>query len=192
MISDTKNAAKPVSTRERIHFVDILRGFALLGVFLFNMYGFGGDDFSMNAWTGWLNRALVLLRDFLIQAKFYSLFSFLFGWGMSIHLLRAEERGGKFLPIYLRRLLLLLLIGLSHGVFIWDGDILTVYALLGFILLLFRKRSERVLPLTAVLLLAFSIFMTLPYDWVDAIRIWYGERTAVFHWTNLGQVSYAN
>ncbi|MCP4423055.1 MAG: M20/M25/M40 family metallo-hydrolase, partial [Chloroflexi bacterium] len=47
-------------------------------------------------------------------------------------------------------------------------------------------------PLTAVLLLAFSIFMTLPYDWVDAIRIWYGERTAVFHWTNLGQVSYAN
>ncbi len=187
----TKQLAKPIPARERIHFVDILRGFALLGVFLFNMYGFGGDDFSMTAWTGWLNRALVLLRDFLIQAKFYSLFSFLFGWGMSIHLLRAEERGGKFLSIYLRRIALLLLIGLFHGVFIWDGDILTVYALLAFVLLLFRKRSERFLLISAVLFLAFSIFITLPYAWIDAIRIWYREQTAVFHWTNLGQVSYA-
>lgn len=188
--TSTKPIARPVKSQERIDFVDILRGFALLGVFLFNMYGFGGDAFNMTDWAGWLNRTLVLLRDFLIQAKFYSLFSFLFGWGMSIHLLRAQERDGNFLPIYLRRLTLLLLIGLAHGIFIWDGDILTVYALLGFILILFRKRPERFLLTTAGLLLAFSIFMTLPYDWVDSIRTWYRERTAVFHWANPGQVSY--
>ncbi len=194
MTSETKQpsiqTAVPISSRERIHFVDILRGFALLGVFLFNIYGFGGDNFNMTAWSGWLNRGLVLLRDFLIQAKFYSLFSFLFGWGMSIHLLRAQARGSKFLPIYLRRITLLLLIGLAHGIFIWDGDILTVYALLGFILLLFRKRSERFLLISAILLLAFSIFMTLPYNWVETIRVWYRARTAVFHWTNQGQTFY--
>lgn len=192
MTSETKQPAKPVSTRERIDFVDILRGFALLGVFTFNMWGFAGDRFGLMTWPHWWDRALVVARDFLIQAKFYSLFSFLFGWGMSIQLLRAQQRGTKFLPVYLRRLLILLLLGMAHGILIWDGDILTLYAMMGFLLVLFRNRSERFLWVTAVLLLLFSIFMTLPYTGVTAIREWYGEVTSIFHWRNLGPAPYAD
>ncbi len=182
MISETKQpptkTAVPVQPQERIDFVDILRGFALLGVFMFNMWGFAGASFGLMVWPHGWDRALVVARDFLIQAKFYSLFSFLFGWGMSIHMLRAQQRGMKFLPVYLRRLLILLLLGLAHGILIWDGDILTYYALMGFLLVLFRNRSERFLLITAVTLLLFSIFMTLPYTGVTAVRNWYGELTA--------------
>ena len=192
MTSETKQRAKPVSARERIDFVDILRGFALLGVFTFNMWGFAGDRFGLMIWPHWWDRALVILRDFLIQAKFYSLFSFLFGWGMSIQLLRAQQRGTKFSPVYLRRLLILLLIGMAHGILIWDGDILTLYAMMGFLLVLFRNRSERFLWVTAVFLLLFSIFMTLPYTGVTAIREWFSEVTAVFHWRNLGPPPHAD
>lgn len=192
MTSETKQPAKPVSARERIDFVDILRGFALLGVFTFNMWGFAGDRFGLMTWPHWWDRALVVARDFLIQAKFYSLFSFLFGWGMSIQLLRAQQRGTKFLPVYLRRLLILLLLGMAHGILIWDGDILTLYAMMGFLLVLFRNRSPRFLWITAVLLLLFSIFMTLPYTGVTAIREWYGELTAIFHWRNLGPAPHAD
>ena len=196
MTSDTKQlpakTAVPVQPRERIDFVDILRGFALLGVFMFNMWGFAGASFGLMVWPHWWDRALVVARDFLIQAKFYSLFSFLFGWGMSIHMLRAQQRGTKFLPVYLRRLFILLLLGLAHGILIWDGDILTYYALMGFLLILFRNRSERFLLITAVLLLLFSIFMTLPYTGVTAIRNWYGEVVSIFHWRSLGPPPYAD
>ncbi len=187
----TKQPAKPVSSSERIDFVDILRGFALLGVFMFNMWGFAGDRFGMMIWPQWWDRALVVLRDFLIQAKFYSLFSFLFGWGMAIHMLRAKQREANFLPVYLRRLFILLLLGIAHGILIWDGDILTLYALMGFLLVSFRDRSPRFLWITAVLLLLFSIFMTLPYTGVTFIREFYQEATAVFHWRDLGAAPYA-
>src|SRR5262249_54641787 len=74
--------------------------------------------------------------------KFYSIFSFLFGLGFSIQMMRAAERGGNFGAFFRRRLLALLLIGVVHA-FIWLGDILTLYALCGFVLLPFRTRSDR-------------------------------------------------
>jgi len=171
--------ATPVRGKERIEFVDILRGFALLGVLLINMYAFSGqmDGYTNPLPLPLVDRAVVVLVRFLVEAKFYSMFSFLFGWGMAMQMTRAEARGTKFLPVFLRRLFILLIIGVLHSILIWDGDILTTYALFGFLLLLFRKRSGKVLLVAAVLVLLLSIVLTAPGEAMDAFREWYYNLT---------------
>ena len=64
-----------------------------------------------------------MLVQFLLEAKSYSLLSLLFGWGVAVQMARAEARGARFLPLYLRRLLFLLILGILHGTLIWFGDI---------------------------------------------------------------------
>lgn len=169
--------AVPVQARERIALVDILRGFALIGVLVANMAGFAGMAGEVSSYEG-LDRIIVILIRFLVQAKFYSLFSLLFGWGMAIQLSRAEARGVQFLPVYLRRLLILLIMGVIHGALIWNGDILTIYALLGFVLLLFRKRSPKFVLAAAGLFLLSSFVLEIPGETMDAVREWYWNLTA--------------
>jgi len=139
----------PVEAAERIQTVDILRGFAILGIFVVNMGAFSAPFMLVfvepDHWTAWYDRVAQILVAWLATGKFYTLFSFLFGLGLSIQMTRVESRGGRFVPLYVRRLLALLLIGLVHAFLIWMGDILVSYALLGFILLLFRRRSETTL-----------------------------------------------
>ena len=168
-------------TRERVEFVDVLRGFALLGVLIANMASYSGRSTNPTDWTEWLDITIVNAMRFLIEAKFYSLFSFLFGWGMAIQMLRAQAKNHPFLPLYLRRLTILLLIGIIHGTLIWFGDILTAYALLGFVLLLFRNRSPRFLLITVGLCLLLSIILTLPGTVLEAIRQAYTNLTAPFN-----------
>ena len=156
-------AMAPVQPKERIEVVDILRGFSVLGILLMNMLSFSGYHYrtpyhEMNL----INRAALLLIRFVAQAKFYTLFSFLFGWGMSIQMERAARRGTRFLPHYVRRLLILLLIGLTHAILIWDGDILVTYAVLGFPLLLFRKCSDRTLLVAVVICILIPVLLSTP------------------------------
>lgn len=170
--------AGPVTSKERIEFVDILRGFALFGVLAFNMTGFAGQNLDLRSLTGGLDKAAVVLLRFLIQAKFYTLFSFLFGWGMSVQMARARARDGRFVPLYLRRLVILLAIGVLHGVFLWQGDILTAYALLGFALLLFRKRSPGFVLAAALIALLFRFVLAAPGEGLDAFRAGWENLTA--------------
>ena len=78
--------AKPTPTPsdERIEFVDILRGFALFGVLAMNMNAFSGHPFTFREIADVIDKTTVVLIQFFLQAKFYSLFSFLFGWGIAI------------------------------------------------------------------------------------------------------------
>ena len=78
-----------------------------------------------------------------IDGKFYTIFSLLFGIGFSIILENVTKRGGNAMPVFYRRMMILAFIGLLHLLFIWSGDILLLYALLGMILPLFRKQSDR-------------------------------------------------
>jgi len=94
---------------------------------------------------------------FVAQEKFKTLFSFLFGLGLAVQMVRAEARGARFLPLYARRLGVLFLIGAAHFLLVWDGDILHDYALLGVVLLLFRRRSLRTLLVWAGVLLAIPV-----------------------------------
>lgn len=156
--------AAPVALSDRIQTIDILRGFALFGILLVNMHLFshpvqelliGYDDAGPL-----LERAAALGIQVFAESKFYPIFSFLFGLGFALQFQRAEDRGTPFLPLYLRRLFILLLIGLAHAVFVWVGDILVLYAVLGTILLLFfRKRSPRTLLAWAGVFLAIAVLL---------------------------------
>ncbi len=119
---NTTNHQNPTQSHERIEFVDILRGFALIGVLLMNMNAYSGHSFTIGQIADSIDKFTVILLQFFFQAKFYSLFSLLFGWGMATQLERAETRGSRFVPYYLRRTFILLVIGLIHAILIWDGD----------------------------------------------------------------------
>ncbi|HEX2741320.1 MAG TPA: DUF418 domain-containing protein, partial [Rubrobacter sp.] len=142
---------------ERIQTIDALRGFALFGILVVNMAAFRApvfDETGLDA--GVLDRVVTWLIAFGFEQKFYVLFSFLFGYGLSVQMFRAAERGSPLVPRFLRRLLGLLLIGLAHAVLLYTGDILVTYALLGVVLLLMRNVSSRVLLLLAAGLVLLS------------------------------------
>ncbi|HEX4876233.1 MAG TPA: hypothetical protein VFV31_06140, partial [Chitinophagaceae bacterium] len=158
-------AASPVLQNERTDILDILRGFALLGVMIDNLFGFSGWGYitqpmreSLPTWPA--DGPLAMLEQVFINGKFYRLFSLLFGIGFSIILIRNEQRGVNPLKILYRRLFILLLIGAGHLFLLWEGDILFLYALIGFVLPLFRKCSDRSLLIIAALL----IFSPLLFD----------------------------
>lgn len=142
----------PIARQERIAAMDVLRGIAVLGIFLINMplYLAPSDAFfnweNNVLWTDPADRLATAFLYIFAQGKFYTLFSFLFGLGFGVQFLRAAERHSpNFLSIYRRRLFVLLTIGLLHFMLIWWGDVLHIYALLGFPLLLFRERSDKTL-----------------------------------------------
>ena len=149
----------PVAEQERIVTLDILRGIALLGVVIANVWlWFSGIAFRPHAYRDELlkvslDSAVFMAIAILVSGKAISTFSFLFGHGFAVQMLRAEARGRSVVPTYLRRLAVLLIIGLAHRTFVWYGDILTAYALLGFILVLFRKRADRTLLVWAAILI---------------------------------------
>ena len=82
------------------------------------------------------------LVHFFVEGKFYSIFSFLFGFGFALQIARAEERGDSRASLFKRRLFWLLVIGLLHAYLLWSGDILSIYAVMGLVLILFRKKTN--------------------------------------------------
>jgi uncharacterized protein len=160
--------AFPVSLNERADILDVLRGFALLGVLLDNVFGFTGWSFltdeQRQALSTWPADGIVALSELsFIHGKFYSLFSLLFGIGFSIILIRNEQKGVNPLKIFYRRLLILLLIGVGHILLLWEGDILLLYALLGMTLPLFRKCSDRTLLILSGALILSPIILDTIY-----------------------------
>ena len=170
-----KLSVQPVPTKqeERLEPVDILRGLALLAILIENMASYSGMSYSLESARGTVERVVTGLIVFLLQGKSYSLLCFLLGWGVAAQMKRAELQGARFAALHLRRMLVLLGLGIIHGAFIWYGDVLTVYALLGILLLPLRKRSGRVLLAIAVLALLIPIALNLPMSSVDAFRGWY-------------------
>jgi uncharacterized protein len=153
-------AIAPVSARERIVALDVVRGVALLGILISNMLYFsqphGALGFRQELWFGPADRFADWISMILIEGKFYPLFSILFGMGVSMQMDRAWSLGIDFKAVYQRRLFMLMGFGLLHGILLWEGDVLLAYALCGFALLLFKNRK----PLT--LLIWSAIFILAP------------------------------
>ena len=149
-------AALPTGAAERLEILDALRGFALVGIFLLNLPAFSGFAFmtpeQMAASpTAALDLPVAGLTVWLGYGKFYSLFSLLFGIGFSLQLAAAERRGDTGLSVFRRRLMVLMAIGAIH-LYVWEGDILFLYAIMGFFLIPFRRRPDATLLRAAVLL----------------------------------------
>ncbi|WP_308375878.1 DUF418 domain-containing protein [Streptomyces sp. ISL-99] len=138
-IRDTAIQPQP---RRRILEVDALRGFALLGILLVNTLTMAGSQGLLGGRPPATADAVTLwLVDFLAQSKFYLLFSFLFGYSFTLQAASAERAGARFGPRTMRRLLGLFVLGALHVVFLYIGDILTTYALLGLILFAARRAT---------------------------------------------------
>ena len=159
--------ARPVEAGERLLLLDVLRGFALGGVFVSNAYmHLSGRGLASKATLDALMVSRVdVVADFLFErllaGKAMAIFSFLFGLGFAIQLGRAEERGTSIVSVYARRLGVLLLIGFTHLFALWYGDVLHMYAVMGFVLLLFhRVPDRRLLGWSLVLMLGAPLVMT--------------------------------
>lgn len=160
-------APGPVAPTERIETLDVLRGFALFGILVVNMAVFSWPIYQVlmgnPVWTTRTDAIADWVVRFLAEGKFFPLFSFLFGMGFAIQMERAAARGADFGGRYARRLVTLLGIGLAHAFLIWEGDILVMYSLCGFLLLAFRNCKPRTLLVwaAACLLIAVVIYALL-------------------------------
>lgn len=144
----------------RLAVLDVLRGVALLGILVVNLpflahpiYDQGASDYLATP----LDSTAAWLVAFAFQAKFYVLFSFLFGYGLSLQLNSAQARGGALGPRYARRLFGLAVFGVLHAVFFFIGDILVSYALLGIALWFVRAWSPRALLRLAAVMMVLAV-----------------------------------
>ncbi|MEL6557713.1 MAG: DUF418 domain-containing protein [Bacteroidota bacterium] len=148
---------QPTALEERFEILDVLRGFALLGVMIANMayhsgYWFLSPENQEALGLHDFGEAIVWIIHLITEGKFYSIFSLLFGIGFGLQIQRSMKKGLPFTGRFSRRLLILLLFGILHAIFLFVGDILIAYALLGFILIFFRKSSNKTLLRFAFLL----------------------------------------
>ncbi|WP_028544556.1 DUF418 domain-containing protein [Paenibacillus taiwanensis] len=143
-----------VQSSQRIDALDIIRGFAIFGIFFVNVPDMIGNGVTFTtSYTG-ADALVRLLYDMFIQTKFYTIFAFLFGLGFYLFMQSAKRRELPVYRLFTRRLLLLLLIGIAHYVLLWQGDILHAYSLFGFLLLLFYKRSAKTILTWSITLLS--------------------------------------
>jgi uncharacterized protein len=149
----------PSDPSQRIEVIDTLRGFALLGILLANIISWSGIKFMpFTTIKEWPNLSVDLfiyqLNGFLVDTKFYTIFSLLFGIGFYIQFNKNRNNQQSFMKMYYRRLCFLMLFGLIHT-FFWSGDILFIYGLVGFVFVQFRNIAPK--KLLVICGIAFTI-----------------------------------
>jgi uncharacterized protein len=138
-----------VSVAERVQVMDVLRGVALFGVFLMNLTAFATapimatEEQLLSLPTAAWDFTLMQVLRWLFMDKANTMFAFLFGLGFYLQMQRLEARDVDFGRLFLRRMAVLLILGVSHLLFIWTWDILHLYALAGFILFAMRRLPTR-------------------------------------------------
>lgn len=148
----------PAVTPRRIAAVDALRGFALFGIVVVNIAylasGYRMAGLAEPAFSTPLDWEVRWIVTVFFENKFYLLFSFLFGYSLTLQIDSAAAAKAAFVPRFLRRLTGLLLLGLAHAVLLFPGDILTTYAMVGLVLLAVRRTAPRTAVRAAVALTA--------------------------------------
>ncbi len=150
-----KKPVAPVSSTNRIHFLDEIRGFALLGILVMNIQNFSmilASYMNPNAQgvAVGMDKITYIFTHLFTDMKMMSLFSMLFGAGMLLFIEKAKEKRGKSIGLHHKRMFWLLILGLIHAYFIWRGDILVMYAICGVIIYWFKNASPNWLIITAV------------------------------------------
>ena len=165
-----KKLLQPVAPPERLASLDVLRGFAVLGILLVNI-----QDFSMvfaaylnptayGDLTG-LNRWAWMLTHVLGDQKFMTIFSLLFGAGILLVTSKAESKGLPPAGLHYRRIFWLFVIGLMHAYLIWRGDILVAYAVCAVWVYLFRKKKPKTLLIAGAAFILVPALLYLLFSW---------------------------
>jgi uncharacterized protein len=160
------NLTTPTKENSRIEILDIWRGFAIFGILVVNILVFNCSFVYRPAyeqeWSSTLNQTTLRFLEIFFYSNFYPIFSFLFGLGLALQVLKQVERNTFRWSFFVRRFLGLFLLGVLHIVFIWSGDILHLYALLGIPLILL------ILAPNAVLWIGMAFVFLFPF-WADLI-----------------------
>ena len=184
----------PASPSERIVAIDVLRGFAVLGILVMNVQAYSMVSAAYMNPTAYgdltgLNRWVSILSHVFADQKFMTIFSVLFGAGVVLMTGRAEAKGRSATGFHYRRTMWLIVIGLMHAYLLWYGDILVMYGLCALLVFPFRKMSPRTLLLIGLgclcvpFLVSTALGMSLPY-WLpfahdELILAWRPEANAV-------------
>jgi uncharacterized protein len=175
-----KRQFTPVGKGERIDVLDALRGFAIFGIFMINVRVFSGyaymsseeqDGLLLADWNSYFDN----IHTIFFSGKFYTLFSLLFGVGFAIQFIRASSADRSVVRHFSRRLFILLFIGIIHLWGVWFSDILVLYAICGYVLILFKDLSSRGLLVAAFLTLCIPGIYTWYIQSVDG-----GYTTAIY------------
>jgi uncharacterized protein len=161
----------PEVYKSRINSIDLIRGFAVLGILLMNITSFSQVGIAyLNPLVGaGYEGSNLLLWDFnwlFSDMRFMNIFSMLFGAGVIIFSTNLEVKGKKAWPVHFRRMFLLLGFGLAHAYFIWAGDILVAYSICGIFVFLLRNKSIKTLGILA------SIMFVIPV--ILSVITWFG------------------
>lgn len=159
----------PTTKKERIQTLDLLRGISLLGILLVNILAFNYPMIHVRL-TEYLSTPADLnaekMLTIFIQGSFYPLFAWLFGYGLQMQMTKANELGQNFIKTGSRRLAILLVIGLLHAFLIWFGDILIMYAVMGFLVLLMLKLKPILKMIISVVLFSGFTFLMIGIYWL--------------------------
>ena len=166
---------EPTTRSERLQILDALRGFALFGILLANLYSFMGyNTYSPEEIVELpvLDRSVLFVIDWFVEGKFYGIFSILFGIGFALQAERFRITDADFSAFWFRRMIVLCSIGLFHMYFVWNGDILTLYSVLGMLLPLFLGLPDRALLRWIVTLLLTPLLIHVLLYWTQDALFW--------------------
>lgn len=155
-----------VSSQQRLYEIDALRGLSLLGIILMNIlvFSFPYEESLLSDVVQGTDAILLHIITLLVIGSFYPIFTFLFGYGLSIMYDNSQMKRINYYPIILRRLIFLMLMGVLHGFFVFSGDILFGYAFTGIIAVLFIKsKAKRLIKSAIILFILKIILLVIPF-----------------------------
>lgn len=171
-----KESTRPLpAPHEREVFMDALRGFAILGIFIANLnylsLNFGKSEGLFHlAWDDEVS----FWKKVFFEGKFYSIFSLLFGWGFALQYQKTIDSGITGSGMLFRRLWGMLLLGLMHMVLLWFGDIVAFYALLALLCLYpVRRVAPKKLAIIGGVFILLPIAHYAAMKWIPAFRFPY-------------------
>ena len=152
----------PTKPNTRIEVLDIYRGFAVLGIFVVNIVIMHATFINQDAYLAQFTAPADLITQKVLQlffyTKFFPIFSLLFGLGIAMQVLKRKNEHKPIKGFLSSRMFFLFLFGVLHIVFIWSGDVLHLYALLGFFTFIFIKLSNKIIITLALILLCFPFY----------------------------------
>lgn len=158
-------AMKPTTNTDRIKVIDLIRGFALIGLPFVNVLTLWGSNVNLSGAQGdiWIQRFL----NIFIEGRFYAIFSFLFGLGLWLFLSRAKEKHAQPYVLFTRRMVILAGVGILHHL-INPGEALLYYAIMGVPVLFLDKIPKKlnlILGIVGIIIGSYvgnKILITLP------------------------------
>lgn len=161
----------PVAPRDRVATLDVLRGFAMLGVLLGNLYMLYAFRWMVKGHepASAVDDVAEWFMQLCVEGRAQTLLTLLFGFGFAAQLLRAEARGERVMPVYLRRIAMLFAIGWCHVLLLWWGDVTWGYAVAAVPLLGFLRTSNRtrVIWAAAITLIPAAVYAVAPvWTWI--------------------------